>query len=62
MEILIQNSADVNIVGENGKTALIWAAYHGLNKVAELLIENGADASVADNIGNTALNVAAERG
>lgn len=30
-KLLIQNGADVNVVGEHGNTALIWAAANGKN-------------------------------
>lgn len=28
-ELLIENGADVNVVGDHGNTALVWAAYKG---------------------------------
>jgi ankyrin repeat protein len=40
---LIAAGQDVNIQGENGGVALIWASVNGHREVAELLIQNGAN-------------------
>ena len=35
---------------QNGRTALIWAAYYGKTATATLLIEEGADKDAKNNV------------
>ena len=51
----IMNGANVNAKGNNGDTALMWAAYNGHADVAEVLLKHGADVNAKDILGNTAL-------
>lgn len=60
--MLIQKGADVNVVGQNGNTALIWAAENGLDTIAQILIGKGANANATNNNGNSALFSAAMTG
>ncbi|HCB63796.1 MAG TPA: hypothetical protein DEP20_00285, partial [Fusobacteria bacterium] len=57
-----EKSDDVNVVDENGRTALIHAAENGNKELCELLIEKGADVHVLDIYGWTALIYAAQNG
>lgn len=61
-ELLIQNGADVNAIGQDGNTALIWCVYNGLETAAELLIQKGAHVNVAGTDNDTPVIWAANRG
>ena len=50
----------INVQGEYGNTALMWAAMRGGIKVCLALIDEGADLNVQDEYGNTALMLAAK--
>ena len=45
-----------------GKTALIWAAQKGHEKVVEMLLQQGADVDKQKSSGETALIQAAQNG
>ena len=53
---------DVDALGPDGTTALIWAAYNGDAELAERLIAAGADLDVKNEFGTTALLEAAGGG
>lgn len=38
-EILIRNSADVKVVGQDNYTGLHWAAEHGMEKSVDLAVK-----------------------
>jgi len=59
VELLIANGATVNLRGDNGFTALMYAARNGNTPVVNALLSNGAAVNVADNEGETALMKAA---
>ncbi|KAK3753717.1 hypothetical protein QZH41_013809, partial [Actinostola sp. cb2023] len=56
---LINGGADVNMVNNEGKTALMEAARWGRNEIALALINDGADVNLADKEDETALMKAA---
>jgi len=49
------NGDDVNIVGESGKSALMYATGDGLTDIVKLLLDKGADPNIVDQYGQTAL-------
>lgn len=55
---LIEQGADINIQGNHGNTALIWACIHSVKPLASELVELGADLNVQDASGYTALHAA----
>jgi ankyrin repeat protein len=55
----LNDGADVSAVGENGRTALMLAAYGGHHKIVELLLDLGADVNQRAPDGFTALIFAA---
>ncbi len=59
---LIHQGVDVNALGENGRTALMQAAFENQPKIVELLIEKGADVNIKHRSGKTALDFALEDG
>ena len=52
---LRDEGADVNAAGEDGQTALHWAAYGGRLEMAELLLAAGADVNAKNDAGRTPL-------
>ena len=62
IRLFISAGADVNAIDNNGRTALIWAAFSGCTEMAKLLISAGADVNIKDNNGETALIWAASSG
>jgi len=60
--LLLSHGAALDTVDNDGWTALMWASWSGLTKVAEKLLASGASPSFADHQGNTALIIAAQRG
>ena len=52
---LIKNCENINVQGDRGETALIWATHIGNEEIARLLIENGAKLDLPDKKGMTAL-------
>lgn len=61
MARLIKSGADVNAKNENGRTALMYAAWNNVTDVAKVLIDAGADVNAKGNAGETALMHAAAR-
>ena len=60
-KFLISNGADVNILDNNGSSALMRAIFMGHLDVAELLIEmEETDTEIVDSDGDTALTIAAK--
>jgi uncharacterized protein len=59
---LVASGANVNARDKDGWSALMWASWSGLPKVAEKLVDNKADLTFADRRGNTALTLAVMRG
>ncbi len=62
IRMLLADGADVGAKDKDGWTALMWAAWSGLPRVASELLEHGALTTPADKQGNTALTLAAQRG
>ena len=52
---LIKNCENINVQGDRGETALIWATHIGNEEIARLLIENGAKLDIQDEDDKTAL-------
>lgn len=59
---LLADGADVNYVGDDGRTALIWASYKGRLIVVKCLLKNGANVNHVGDDGRTALVWASYRG
>ena len=57
MGIFVEAGADVNAKDNDGRTALMNAAYWGSEQAAYLLLLAGADIHAADNEGQTALMI-----
>jgi N-sulfoglucosamine sulfohydrolase len=55
---LLTGGIDVNIKDEDGRTALMYAAYNGHASLMEKLIAKGAQVNLRDNYGRTALMLA----
>lgn len=62
VQTFLSQGADVNAMDDNGKTALIAAAFKNHTEVVNFLLENGADVNAKNNSGKTALIVAAFKG
>lgn len=60
--VLLDQHAPLDQQDHDGWTALMWAAWSGLPKVAAELIDRGAQLTAVDSQGNTALTLAARRG
>lgn len=58
---LIRAGATINARSESGSTALMKAAWFGLDEAVRVLLECGADASLVDNTNRTALEIAKQR-
>ena len=61
VKTLIERGVDVNSQNNNGKTALMWAAYHGNVEVIAALVNAGANANAQDKDGLTPMMYAAWR-
>lgn len=59
---LIENGANVNAAGNDGKRAIHYAAEYRGTDVVKALIKAGADINAQDNNGNTALLLACKEG
>jgi hypothetical protein len=59
LQNLLDDGHDVNVADENGSTALIVSALHGLGDTVNLLLKHGADPLIANVAGETALFLAA---
>ncbi len=62
VELLLANSAEVNLKVIDGTTPLITAAVFGHKNVVALLLANGADVNAKNNDGMTPLHAAADKG
>jgi len=58
---LLKEGTDINAADENSRTALHWAAAHGLEALAQGLLGAGADINAADAFGMTPLHYAASQ-
>ena len=54
MQILLEVGADVNAVGRNGKTSLMFVAERGRHKSVDLLLKSGANPNYKNKSGETA--------
>lgn len=59
---LISEGVDINTPDADGRTALMYAAHYGMNRVEKALLEKGAIINVADQKHKTALDYAQDRG
>lgn len=55
---LLTNGLDVNIVDEDGRTPLMYAAFNGHAEIINFLIDKGALINACDSSGRTALMMA----
>ena len=62
VEALAKSGAQLDAEDKDGWTALMWASWSGLPKIAGKLLEHGASTRAVDRQGNTALMLAAQRG
>lgn len=62
VNILLQNSANVNAKQSNGVTALHSAAHNGATELVKLLLKNGADKNDKTQEGKSVLDFAKEGG
>lgn len=62
MELLINNSAEINLRDKNDKSALDIAVEKRFGKIIEILVQNGADITSKNKDGKTVLDIANERG
>ncbi|CAN0404338.1 unnamed protein product [Hapterophycus canaliculatus] len=60
VEILLDNGANVSIVSDNGKTALICTVGRGHLETAKMLIQADSDLEATDSDGNRPLHLAAD--
>lgn len=60
VKILLDNGANVSIVGDNGKTALICTVERGHFETAKMLIQADSDLEATDSDGNRPLHIAAD--
>jgi ankyrin repeat protein len=61
IKVLVAEGANINLKGQYGLTALMWAAICNYINAVEALIEAGADLNIRDNDGNTAIMYAKAR-
>ncbi|KAB8243572.1 ankyrin repeat-containing domain protein [Aspergillus flavus] len=59
--LLVDNGADVNLSGSNGRTPLSFAAERRNDNIIKMLLEKGAAVEAKDNTGRTPLSWAAGR-
>lgn len=60
--LLLDEGAEIDVVDNNGRTALIWACAKGRIEIVKLLLDKGANLHVADKDGRTALIWASANG
>lgn len=62
--IILESGAEVNISNNKGRTALMFAAWHGDNEITEMLLKYGANPNIIpnDDEGMTALMAATTKG
>ena len=61
VETFINNNANVNVIGEKGRTPLHEAVYHILamnSENVQVLVDNEADINIQDEDGNTPMHIA----
>src|SRR3990167_4751640 len=58
VKILIEAGADINVVNNEGGSALMCSAQNGFREIVEYLLSCGADRTLTDLGGDTALIVA----
>ena len=58
VDLLIKLGADLNIVSNDGQTALIVATGASNPRICELLVKNGADPNFKDRMGMSSLEYA----
>lgn len=61
IKVLVEAGANVNLQGQEGLTALMWAAICNYINAVEALMEVGADLNIRDNDSNTAIMYAKAR-
>lgn len=53
---------NVNSVGHEGQSTLMWAAMWGKTAIVQYLLDNGADPTIVNSSGKTAAQLAYEHG
>ncbi|OCQ95988.1 hypothetical protein BCD64_11540 [Nostoc sp. MBR 210] len=61
IKVLVEAGANVNLQGQDGLTALMWATMCNYTNAVEALIEVGTDLNLRNNDGNTAIMYAKAR-
>jgi ankyrin repeat protein len=56
--LLLEKSADPNILNDSGSNALIFAAFNDCFEICSILLEKGVNPNIKNSIGNTALTYA----
>ncbi|ULO07116.1 ankyrin repeat domain-containing protein [Paenibacillus sp. 19GGS1-52] len=56
----LESGENINIVDEDGRTALIHAVIDNLTEITKFLIERGANVDAQDNLGYTPLHYASQ--
>jgi ankyrin repeat protein len=59
---LLDGGADVNAVGERGRTALHFSVGQNMSKATQFLLSRGAQKAIGDEDGRTALDLARSLG
>ncbi len=60
IEALLKHGAKVDAQDNSGKTAMMYAADHGLGSSFQALFDAGANTTIKDKTGKTALDYAKE--
>lgn len=62
VELLLERKARLDVISDNGDTALHWAAFKGSREIVELLLKRGAPPHAQSKAGGSALATGAAKG